>query len=115
MLTFVQLTPQTLKPAVTKAIISLLEPIQAAYNASPEWQEVERRAYPPPPFEEKKKKPKKDKGTKAPNRNVGAKSDGSLVGEDSEKTKASLSDNAAEAMKQLHIGGGALDQNGSLK
>jgi len=35
-----QLTPQLLKPAVSKALNDLLAPIQAAYQADPQWQEI---------------------------------------------------------------------------
>ncbi|KAI5467655.1 tyrosyl-tRNA synthetase, class Ib [Mariannaea sp. PMI_226] len=59
------LTPQLLKPAVAQAINSLLAPIQEAYQASPEWQEIALKAYPPPPKEEKKKKVK-DRGSRYP-------------------------------------------------
>ncbi|CAD6589188.1 MAG: hypothetical protein ASARMPRED_003956 [Alectoria sarmentosa] len=52
------LTPQLLKSGVTDALNALLEPIQAEFKASKEWQEVEQKAYPPP---ELKKKPKKEK------------------------------------------------------
>lgn len=58
-----QLTPQILKPAVAKALIALTAPIQAAYNASKEWQDITLKAYPPP---EKKVKKVKDKGTRHP-------------------------------------------------
>lgn len=58
-----KLTPQLLKPAVAKALNELLSPIQAAYNASNEWQEVTLKAYPPPPKKEKKVK---DKGSRHP-------------------------------------------------
>ncbi|TLS25136.1 hypothetical protein PpBr36_07034 [Pyricularia pennisetigena] len=59
------LTPQLLKPATTKALLELLTPIQAEFEASKEWQEVTEKAYPP---EEKKKKEKKikNKGTRHP-------------------------------------------------
>ncbi|KAK3186139.1 Tyrosine--tRNA ligase cytoplasmic [Lecanicillium sp. MT-2017a] len=57
------LTPQILKPAVSKALIELTAPIQAAYNASKEWQDITIKAYPPP---EKKVKKVKDKGTRHP-------------------------------------------------
>ncbi|KAL4941053.1 hypothetical protein BDV06DRAFT_223466 [Aspergillus oleicola] len=59
------LTPQALKPAVTKALTSLMAPITEAYNASPEWQEITLQAYPPPVVEKKVKKVK-DKGSKHP-------------------------------------------------
>jgi tyrosyl-tRNA synthetase len=58
-----QLTPQLLKPAVSKMLNELLAPIQAAFSASKEWQEVAERAYPPPPKKEKKVK---NKGTRHP-------------------------------------------------
>ena len=43
---------------MTEALNALLEPIQAEFKASKEWQEVEQNAYPPL---EVKKKPKKEK------------------------------------------------------
>jgi len=63
------LTPQLLKPAVAKALIELTAPIQVAYQASREWQEISSKAYPPPPKKEKKVK---NKGTRYP----GAKEEG---------------------------------------
>ncbi|KAK5656717.1 hypothetical protein OQA88_4264 [Cercophora sp. LCS_1] len=59
------LTPQLLKPAVSKALNKLLAPIQEAYQKSKEWQEITLKAYPP---EDKKKKVKKvkDKGSRYP-------------------------------------------------
>lgn len=61
----VQLSPQLLKPAVAKALVELMAPIQAAFQASSEWQEITLKAYPPA---EKKKKDKKvkDKGSRYP-------------------------------------------------
>ncbi|KAB8078500.1 hypothetical protein BDV29DRAFT_144588 [Aspergillus leporis] len=59
------LTPQLLKPAVADALIELTAPIRAAYEASPEWQDVILKAYPPPVQKEKKKK-QKDKGSRYP-------------------------------------------------
>jgi len=61
------LTPQLLKPAVSTAVISLMAPIQAAYQASSEWQEITLKAYPPP---EKKQKKIKDRGTRYPGNKV---------------------------------------------
>ena len=58
-LTFRQLTPQLLKSGVTDALNALLEPIQAEFKASKEWQEVEQKAYPPPQVKTKPKKEKK--------------------------------------------------------
>ncbi|KAL2149120.1 hypothetical protein VTH82DRAFT_8468 [Thermothelomyces myriococcoides] len=57
------LTPQLLKPAITKDLNSLLAPIQEAFQASKEWQEIAEKAYPPPPKKEKKVK---NKGTRYP-------------------------------------------------
>ncbi|EGY16528.1 tyrosyl-tRNA synthetase [Verticillium dahliae VdLs.17] len=59
------LTPQILKPAVTKALLELMEPIVKDFESSKEWQEVMLKAYPP---EEKAKKVKKvkDKGSRHP-------------------------------------------------
>ncbi|EFY95451.1 hypothetical protein MHUMG1_07736 [Metarhizium humberi] len=57
------LNPQLLKPAVAKALNELLAPMQAAYQASKDWQEVALKAYPPPPKKEKKVK---NKGTRHP-------------------------------------------------
>ncbi|XTI86315.1 Nucleotidylyl transferase [Cenococcum geophilum] len=82
------LSPQLLKPAVTGALISLLEPIQAEFQASKEWQEIEEKAYPPPPVEEKKKQ-RKDKGSRYPGgaaaKNVETQPDGSVEGKDKMK------------------------------
>ncbi|RFU27643.1 hypothetical protein B7463_g8691, partial [Scytalidium lignicola] len=50
------LTPQILKPAVALGLNKLLAPIQEAYSASPEWQEISLKAYPPPPPPHKKEK-----------------------------------------------------------
>ncbi|KAH9240478.1 hypothetical protein K456DRAFT_1885755 [Colletotrichum gloeosporioides 23] len=61
------LTPQLLKPAVTKALNALLAPIQASFQASQEWQEVTVKAYPPVEDDKKKKKKQpKDKGSRYP-------------------------------------------------
>ncbi|KAK3374171.1 hypothetical protein B0T24DRAFT_679537 [Lasiosphaeria ovina] len=59
------LTPQLLKPAISTALNAILAPIQAAYQASSEWQEITTKAY---PAEDKKKKQKKvkDKGSRYP-------------------------------------------------
>ncbi|QRV95505.1 tryptophanyl-tRNA synthetase [Ceratobasidium sp. AG-Ba] len=50
--------PGDLKAAVADAVVSLLEPIQKAFETSEEWKEVEKLAYPPPVTEVKKKKEK---------------------------------------------------------
>ncbi|KAJ5646397.1 tyrosine tRNA ligase [Penicillium lividum] len=64
------LTPQLLKPAVAAGLVSLMAPIQAAYEASAEWQEITLKAY-PPPVSQKKVKKVKDKGTRFPGANPG--------------------------------------------
>lgn len=53
------LTPQILKPAVSKALNEMLAPIREEYSNSTEWQELTDRAYPP---EVKIVKEKKKKG-----------------------------------------------------
>ena len=57
------MTPQLLKPAVSKELNALLAPIQEAFQASKEWQDIAEKAYPPPPKKEKKVK---NKGTRYP-------------------------------------------------
>ena len=59
------MTPQLLKPAVTKTLIELTAPIQEAFQKSSEWQEIALKAYPPPEKKVKEKKVK-DKGTRHP-------------------------------------------------
>lgn len=59
------LTPQLLKPALTKSLNDLLAPIQAAFQASKEWQEIAHKAY-PPPAPVKKEKKVKNKGSRYP-------------------------------------------------
>ena len=54
-----------MKPAVAEALNKLLAPIQAAYQASPEWKEIGLKAYPPPVVAKKVKKVK-DKGSRHP-------------------------------------------------
>ena len=68
------MTPQLLKPAVAEALIELTAPIRAAYDASPEWQDVILNAYPPPVDQKKKKKPK-DKGSRYPGAGSGKTAD----------------------------------------
>lgn len=102
------LSPQLLKPAVTDALISLLEPIQAAFQASKEWQDIEKKAYPPPPVQEKKKKQKKDKGNKYPGgaaaKGVDMQPNGSVEGKDKEKVNVG-EDGGAAAIEKLKLDG----------
>ncbi|KAH8635360.1 hypothetical protein IG631_10761 [Alternaria alternata] len=78
------LTPQDLKPAVTEALNALLEPVQKEFQANQAWKDIEQKAYPPPPVVKKEKKVK-NKGTFHPKRNVEAKPDGHVEGEDKAK------------------------------
>ncbi|KAL1966286.1 hypothetical protein VTN77DRAFT_4639 [Rasamsonia byssochlamydoides] len=98
-----KLTPQLLKAAVTEALNKLLAPIQEAFLASKEWQEVEKKAYPPPPEPEKKKKKPKDKGSRYPGGKgpVTAQPDGSVEGNDADKV--SVGENVQEAMEKLAV------------
>lgn len=59
------LTPQILKPAVSKALNELMEPIREEFSNSPDWQELVEKAYPPEAKVVKEKK-KKDRGTMFP-------------------------------------------------
>lgn len=65
-----QLTPQLLKPAITRDLNALLAPIQKAFQENKEWQEIAEKAYPPPPKKEKKVK---NKGTRYPGAGAPAK------------------------------------------
>lgn len=98
------LTPQLLKSGVTEAISKLLAPIQAAFDASPEWQEIDKLAY-PPVVEEKKKKEKKvkNKGSRYPGgaKNVEAQADGSVEGKDAQEV--SVGKSAQEALEKLDL------------
>ncbi|KAI4143549.1 MAG: hypothetical protein L6R39_004528 [Caloplaca ligustica] len=97
-----KLTPQLLKPAITKALTELLKPIQAEYQASPDWQDIANKAYPP---EEVKKKEKKAKnlGTRFPGAKGGveAKPDGHVEGKS--KDRVNLGADAEEAMSRLEV------------
>ncbi|KAK5011517.1 hypothetical protein LTR28_000879 [Elasticomyces elasticus] len=102
------LTPQLLKSSVTVALTTLLQPIQAAFQASPEWQRIARLAYPPaqPEKPEKKKKEKKDKGkfhpgAKQTNGGLVAQPDGHVEGPGAER--AGVMGGAREAMEKLDM------------
>ena len=93
-----------LKSGAANALITLLEPIQADFQASPEWQQIERQAYPPPEIKKKEKKVK-DKGTKRPildaAKGVEAQPDGHVEG--IRKDEVNLSSGADTAMEKLDI------------
>ncbi|KAI9870462.1 MAG: hypothetical protein M1830_004222, partial [Pleopsidium flavum] len=98
-----RLTPQLLKSGVANALVSLLEPIQADFQASSAWQDIERKAYLtyPPPETKKKEKKVKDKGSKHPGaaKGVEAQPDGSVEGR--RKDQVSLGTGIEETMKKL--------------
>ncbi|KAL8950260.1 MAG: hypothetical protein Q9222_003704 [Ikaeria aurantiellina] len=97
-----KLTPQLLKPAIIKALIDLLRPIQEEYDQSPEWQEIANKAYPPPEVKKKEKKAK-DLGTRFPGAKGGieAKPDGHIEG--GSKDRVNLGTGAEEAMENLEV------------
>ncbi|KAL8771909.1 MAG: hypothetical protein Q9209_002847 [Squamulea sp. 1 TL-2023] len=97
-----RLTPQLLKPAITKALINLLKPIQEEYQASAEWQQIANQAYPPPETKKKEKKVK-DRGTRFPGAKGGieAKPDGHIEGK--AKDQVNLGTGVEEAMDNLVI------------
>lgn len=111
-----QLTPQMLKPAVTNALLELLQPIQEEYSKSREWQDIATKAYPPPEVKKKEKKVK-DRGSKFPGgaKEVEAEPDGHVEGKSKDqadlvkaqvdlvKAQVDLSSGAAEAIKDLDI------------
>ncbi|KAL9129633.1 MAG: hypothetical protein Q9217_001951 [Psora testacea] len=96
------LTPQTLKPAVTTALLELLEPVQKEFTLSKEWQDVEKKAYPPPQIKKKEKKAK-NLGTRFPGaaREVEAKADGHVEGKG--KDRVNIAEGAEEAMANLDM------------
>ena len=82
--------------------MALLEPIQADFQASSEWQEIEKKAYPPPEAKKKDKKVK-DKGSKHPGvaKDVQAQPDGSVEGR--KKEQVNLGTGAEEALERLDV------------
>ena len=97
-----RLTPQLLKAGASDALVDLLEPIQAEFQASPAWQEIEKKAYPPAEPAKKKKQPK-DKGSRYPGGGITAKADGSVEGEGKEVIE--IGQTAQQAMSSLEING----------
>lgn len=81
---------------------ALLEPIQADFQASQEWQAIEKKAYPLLETEKKEKKVK-DRGSRHPGavKGVEAQPDGHVEGEG--KTQADLGSGAEAAMGKLDI------------
>ena len=93
-----------MKSGVTAALLELLAPIQAEFQASSEWQEMTLKAYPPPVVHKKEKKVK-DKGTRRPGaadpKSVVAKPVGHVEGKDQDQVK--LSSGAEAAIENLDI------------
>ena len=92
-----------LKASVATALVALLEPIQADFQASKEWQDIEMKAYPPPEIKKKEKRIK-DKGSRHPGgiaKGVEAQPDGHVEGV--RKNQVSLSSGAEAAMENLEI------------
>ena len=91
-----------LKPAATNALIEMLQPIQDEFQASPEWKEIEQKAYPPPEVKKKEKRVK-DRGTRFPGtaKDVQAKPDGHVEGK--EKGQVDVASNVDAAMKHLVV------------
>ena len=96
-----RLTPQLLKSGASAALVDLLAPIQAEFQATPEWQEIEKKAYPPAEPAKKQKK-QKDKGSRYPG-GVKTQPDGSVEGKD--KQEVDVSKSAEEALKNLAVNG----------
>lgn len=98
-----KLTPQLLKAGASAALVDLLAPIQAEFQSSPEWQEIEKKAYPPAEPAKKKKQPK-DKGSRYPGAgNLTAKPDGSIEGPGKEQIE--VGNTAEKAISKLEING----------
>ena len=91
---------------MTNALIALLEPIQAEFQASQEWQDIEKKAYPPPEVKKKEKKAK-DKGSRHPGtgKAVEVKPDGHVEGK--QKDEVNLASGAEAAIDNLSIKNGA--------
>lgn len=99
-----RLTPQLLKAGASSALVDLLAPIQKEFQASSEWQELEKKAYPPAEPEQKKKKQPKDKGSRYPGGgNIKARPDGSIEGQHNPEMDVGKS--AEEAMSKLAVNG----------
>lgn len=66
---------------MTSALLNLLHPIRAEFDASAEWQDISNKAYPPPEVKKKEKKVK-DKGSRHPGAGKGAEAqpDGHVEG-----------------------------------
>lgn len=89
-----------LKPAVTSALLELLDPIQKEFKESREWQDIEQKAY---PSDQAKKKEKKVKnlGTRFPGavKQIDTKPDGHVEGPSKDEV------DLAKDMKTLDVNG----------
>jgi len=106
------LQPQSLKPAVTDALLEILAPIRKTFDETKDWQEVEQKAYPPPPAPEKKQKKVKNLGTRFPgakggekaeaaNGSIEVQADGHVEGPKAQEV--SVGKTTEEAMKKLSV------------
>ena len=88
---------------MTTALLELLDPIQKDFLSSPEWKEIEQKAYPPPEVKKKEKKVK-DRGTRFPGakQEVEAKPDGHVEGK--AQDQVNLATGAEAAMENLDVG-----------
>ena len=106
------LQPQSLKPAVTEALLGILAPIRKAFEENKDWQEVEQKAYPPPPAPEKKAKKAKNLGSKFPVKKAGEDANGSMVAkpdghlEGPGANEASVGESNEKAMSKLSVADG---------
>ncbi len=98
-----KLTPQLLKAGASDALVELLAPIQAEFQASAEWQDIEKKAYPPAEPAKKKKQPK-DKGSKYPGGGA-ANSKPDNQGERNNAKKIEVGKDAEDAMAKLAVNG----------
>ncbi|KAF3906388.1 hypothetical protein ABW20_dc0104687 [Dactylellina cionopaga] len=97
--------PKELKAATTKGLSDLLDPIRKEFESDPEFQAIEKQAYPPPPAPEKKKKEKKI-GTGYVAKKKGETSSASGVNPDGSKVEpdqAAIGTSASEVIENLKI------------
>lgn len=87
-----ELSPVDLKAGVSDAINALLAPVIAEFEADPEWQEIEKKAYAPVEVQKKVKKVK-NRGTRFP----GAKADGEQSDKKAEADVAEVAEKVQEA------------------
>lgn len=99
-----------MKSALTAALNDLLAPIRAEFDASPDWQAVEKEAYPPPVVAPKVKKEKKTgdpalvaaaRAAAAARKAAAAQPDGSVKGPDAQEVTVGRS--TEETLEKLSV------------